>query len=138
MKVLSWQARRFGWTPHSRTLPLPLADETASSHLVEEAVVAFLHVESGDEVQRSRVFRHVLKHLKWLANKRGMRTVVLHSFAHLGGDNSDPAFARDLLRELAERLERTGYQVHCTPFGWFCAWELSVYGDSLAKVWKQV
>ena len=41
------------------------------------------------------------------------------------------------LRDLGERLAGTGYRVEATLFGWFCEWELSVYGESLAKVWKE-
>ena len=85
---------------------------------------------------RKRVFRHTLKHVKWLAGKRGFRRVVLHSFTHLGGENADPEFARGFIEELAERLRGTDYEVKTTPFGYFCEWELSVYGESLAKVWK--
>ncbi len=41
------------------------------------------------------------------------------------------------MNELDERLTSTGYSVKQTPFGWFCAWDLKVYGESMAKVWKQ-
>lgn len=138
MKVLTFQARRFRWKSFSKTL------EQASDEEVEEevhdAVVAFLHAEAKDEAEdeRKRVLRHVLKHVKWLANKRGMKNVVLHSFTHLGAGNADATFARDLIDELAERLGGTGYSVSTTPFGWFCEWDLAVYGESLAKVWKEV
>ena len=105
---------------------------------VNHALVAFLHVEAedADEERHARVFKKALKHLKWLANKRDLKTVVLHSFAHLGGSNATPGFAQSFLDALAERLSTTGYAVHQTPFGYFCSWELEVYGDSLAKVWK--
>ena len=136
MKILTFQARRFWWRSYSKTLE-DVEDEQVEDEATE-AVVAFLHIEARDEPDRSRVFRHVLKHLKWLANKREMRTAVLHSFTHLGGENADPAFARAFMEELAERLGDTGYDVKLTPFGWFCEWELSVYGESLAKVWKEV
>ena len=64
--------------------------------------------------------------------------MVLHSFAHLGGDNAEPDFARALIEELAARLHETGYDVWITPFGYFNEWDLSVYGESMAKVWKQI
>jgi hypothetical protein len=107
---------------------------------MNEAVVAFLHVEAGDQAEerRTSVFNQTLKHLKWIANKRSLRNVVLHSFTHLGGENAEPAFAEGFLVEMKERLEKTGYQVKQTPFGYFCSWELGVYGDSLAKVWKAI
>jgi hypothetical protein len=136
MKLLTFQARRFRWKSFARTLPD--AEDVAVDESVEEAVVVFLHAEARDETDRPRTFRQTLKHVKWLANKRGMRTVVLHSFAHLGGEGGEPAFARAFLAELAERLRATGYDVRVTPFGWVFEWDLAVHGEALAKVWKEV
>jgi len=138
MKLLTFQAERFAWKSHSKTL------ETASEETVDESVsevcVVFAHAEAkdADPEERARVFRHTLKHVKWLANKRKLRKVVLHSFTHLGAENAPPAFAEGFLQELADRLRSTDYEVWTTPFGWFCSWEISVYGDSLAKVWKEI
>jgi hypothetical protein len=136
MKLLTFQAKRFWWRSFSKTLES--AEDVAVEQEVFDAVVAFYQVEAEDAENRASVFRQALKHLKWLANKREMRTVVLHSFTHLGGDNAEPDFARDLTEELAARLRDTGYTVWITPFGYFNEWDLSVYGESLAKVWKQI
>ena len=136
MKLLTFQAKRFRWKSFSKTLPE--AQDLEVDQTVEEAVVVFLHAEERDAAQRDSVFRRTLKHVKWLANKRGMRNVVLHSFTHLGAASAPAEFAQAFLVELAERLGATGYAVWITPFGCFCEWDLSVYGDSLAKVWKEV
>ena len=138
MKLLSFQAERFAWKSFSKTLE-SATDETVDE-AVEEVCVIFAHAEAKDvdPDERTRVFRHTLKHVKWLANKRKLRNVVLHSFTHLGAENAPAEFAEELLLELAERLRSTGYEVWTTPFGWFSSWEISVYGDSLAKVWKEV
>ena len=135
MRILTFLARSFAWQPFSQTLP---DAPPAAAGEVEDAVVAFIQVEAEDAGQRARVFRHALKHLKWLANKKGFRTIVLHSFTHLGGDNADPDFAYTLLTELADRLRTTGYRVEITPFGYFCSWQIDVYGESLAKVYKAI
>lgn len=135
MRVLTFQARRFAWKSFSRTL-----DEVPEQDVddaLDHAVVAFLHIEAADEGEaRPRAFRKTLKHIKWIANKRDLRNVVLHSFTHLGGENASAAFAEAFIDELAERLRNTGYTVKCTPFGYFCSWNLDVYGESLAKVFK--
>ena len=138
MKILSFLAERFAWQPYSRTLPTASDDESGGE--VADAVVLFIHVEARDqgEERRRRVFKKALKHAKWLANKRDLSTIVLHSFTHLGGDNATPEFALAFLEELAERLTNTGYEVATTPFGWFSSWEIAVYGESLAKVWKEI
>ena len=137
MRLLTFQAKRFWWRTFSKTLPD--APDQDVDDAADDCVVAFVHAETCDDGdQRSRVFRHVLKHLKWIANKRHMRTVVLHSFAHLGGESASPEFAQSLLEEIAVRLESTGYTVHKTPFGYFCAWGIDVHGESLAKVYKEI
>ena len=136
MKLLTFQAKRFWWRSYSKTLED--AEDVAVEQEVFDAVVAFYQVEAADAASRASVFRQTLKHLKWLANKRALRVIVLHSFTHLGGENAEPEFARDLTEELAERLRETGYTVWITPFGYFNEWDLSVCGESLAKVWKQI
>ncbi len=138
MKLLTFLARRFAWRAHTRTLEDVL--ESSADEAVEDALVAFLHAEVGDgeEHQRTRVVKHLTKHIKWLAGKRDLKRVVLHSFTHLGAQNAEPDVAQALMNEVEERLARVGYEVHQTPFGHFSEWELSVYGESLAKVWKEI
>jgi hypothetical protein len=138
MRLLCFQAKRFRWQPFERSLPEAAGATEAVE--VRDAVVAFAHVERGDVEGDNveSVFRQTLKHLKWLANKRQLRVVVLHSFAHLGGDGAPPPAAQALLERLAARLSETGYHAYVTPFGWSNEWELSVHGEGLAKVWKQI
>ena len=143
MRLLCFQAHNFGWRSFKRSLDevggAPLASQDVAAMLAE-CVVVFAHAEACDEAAaaRKRAFQQTLKHIKWLCNKRALTNVVLHSFTHLGAESADPAFARDFLDELAERLQRTGYDVRCTPFGHLCEWTLDVYGESLAKVYKQI
>jgi hypothetical protein len=138
MRLLCFQAKRFWWKSFEKTLADAPTQEVEVQ--VHEAVVAFVHVEVGDTdpEREPSVFRQTLKHLKWLANKRDLRVVVVHSFTHLGGDSAAPAAAQGFLERLAQRLTETGYATHITPFGYFNEWDLSVYGESLAKVWKQI
>mgnify|MGYP005841473155 CR=1 FL=1 len=135
MKLLLFQAKKFYWASFSKTL-----DDVPEQEVVEtvtEAVVVFLHAEAEDEA-KPKLETRVVKQIKWLANKRQFKNVVLHSFTHLSGSTASPAFAQGLLDGLAQRLSDTGYQVWQTPFGYFCEWELAVYGDSLAKVFKEL
>ena len=138
MKLLCFQARRFRWKTHSKTLP-EVPDQEVDGE-VKETLVVFLHAEASDAAQdrATSVLRGSLKYIKWLANKRALKNIVLHSFTHLGGESASATFAESLLTALAERLRETGYQVFITPFGYFCEWDLSVYGESLAKVWKEI
>jgi transcriptional regulator of aromatic amino acid metabolism len=138
MKLLCFQAKRFRWKTHSKTLP-DVHDRDIDQE-VAETIVVFVHAEASDAAEEhyGSVSRQVLKHIKWLANKRGLKNIVLHSFTHLGGDTAQPAVAESFIDAAAQRLRDTGYQVWTTPFGYFCEWDLSVYGESLAKVWKEI
>ena len=138
MKLLCFQAKRFRWKTHSKTLP-DVPDREVDQE-VAEALVVFLHaqVDDASDDRSTSVRRQSLKHIKWLANKRALNNIVLHSFTHLGGDTATSAFAESFIDTVAARLRETGYHVWTTPFGYFCEWDLSVYGESLAKVWKEI
>lgn len=138
MKLLCFQAKRFRWKTHSKTIAQ--VPDREVEEIVSDAVIAFVHAESADESEerKASVLRQTLKHIKWLANKRGFKNIVIHSFTHLGGETASAASAEAIIDALAERLRETGYQVWITPFGYFCEWDLNVYGESLAKVWKEI
>jgi hypothetical protein len=138
MKLLCFQAKHFRWKTYSKTL-VEVADQDADEQ-VADAIVIFVHAEKSDEEadKKPSVLRQTLKHIKWLANKRDFKNIVIHSFTHLGGETAAPDFAEALIKAVAERLRENTYTVWTTPFGYFCEWDLSVYGDSLAKVWKEI
>jgi hypothetical protein len=131
-----FQAKRFWWKSFSKTLEdMPEVDVEET---VTDAVVVFLHAEEEDEAKGNPLLTKTLKNIKWLANKRDLKNVVLHSFTHLSDSTASSDYAQAFLESAAERLRGTGYHVWLTPFGYFCEWELSVYGESLAKVFKAV
>ena len=138
MKLLCFQDKSFRWKTNSKTLA-QVADQDVEEQIVD-AVVVFVHAEQSDEeaVKKNSLLRQTLKHVKWLANKRNLKNIVIHSFTHLGGETSSPDFAESFINAMAQRLHESSYRVWTTPFGYFCEWDLSVYGESLAKVWKEI
>lgn len=135
MKLLLFQVKHFYWKSFSKTLEE--VEEKEVETRVENAVVVFLHAEA-DDPQKPKLGTKVLKNIKWLANKRACKNVVLHSFTHLAESTAPPVYAQELLNGLEQRLSGAGYHVRQTPFGYFCEWELSVHGESLAKVFKSL
>ncbi|MFQ5545362.1 MAG: threonyl-tRNA synthetase editing domain-containing protein [Acidiferrobacterales bacterium] len=134
MKLLMFQARRFRFKTFLKTLA-DADDQDVEEDLADVAVI-FVHSEPEDEERRDKVFATALKNTKWLANKRSLKGIVLHSFTHLSSSKAEPDFARTFLDDLAARLRSAGYEVWITPFGYTCEWDLSVHGDSIAKVFK--
>lgn len=138
MKLLTFLAQRFAWTPHARTWEA--ASATSFEGEMHDCVVVFVHVETADldPAAGKSALERVRKHVEWLARKGFAKRVVLHSFAHLGGDTGDPAACSAWIERLRERLVARGFEVASTPFGWTCAWDLSVRGEGHAKVWKEL
>ena len=138
MKLLTFLADRFSWEPFSRTLE-DARDDVAGA-AVEDCVVVFFHAEARDqdEEREGKVFKKTLKHIKWLANKMEFKNVVLHSFTHLGGEGGDAAFAESSRSSWRGACRRPDITCRARRFGWFCSWDISVRGESLAKVWKEV
>ena len=136
MKLLMFLSKEFSFRPFEKTLPE--AEDSSSEVQVSEAAVVFVHSEPQDETDLGGLETKFVKNVKWIAGKRGFKNVVLHSFTHLAEASASPQFAEAFLQNAAARLRNTGYQVTLTPFGWVCEWDLSVYGESLAKVFKSL
>lgn len=136
MKLLMFLAKQFTFRPFEKTLPE--AGDGGSEVRVTDAAIVFVHAEPQDEADPAGIETKFVKNVKWIAGKRGFHNVVLHSFTHLADASASPQFAETFLQSAAARLRNTGYQVALTPFGWVCEWELSVFGESLAKVFKSL
>jgi Archaea-specific editing domain of threonyl-tRNA synthetase len=136
MKLLMFYSPEFWVRPFEKAVPDapdPEGDET-----FREAVVIFYHAEAEDAGREDRVIAKWVKNAKWLAGKFATRTVVLHSFNHLSASKASADSAALMRDEVRSRLERTGYTVFETPFGWQNEWKLHVSGESLAKVFKEI
>jgi hypothetical protein len=136
MKLLMFLAKQFTFRPFEKTLPE--AGDSGSEVQVIDAAIIFVHSEPQDEAEPGSLETKFVKNVKWIAGKRGFKNIVLHSFTHLAESSASPQFAEVFLQSAAARLRNTGYQVVLTPFGWVCEWELSVHGESLAKVFKSL
>ncbi len=134
MKLLMFLAKQFTFRPFEKTLPD--AGDGGGEVRVTDAAVVFVHAEPQDETDAAGLETKFVKNVKWIAGKRELKNIVLHSFTHLADASASPQFAETFLQGAAARLRNTGYQV--TPFGWVCEWELSVFGESLAKVFKSL
>jgi len=135
MKLLMFYTKEWWYKTASKTLETVPHIEIEES--MTDAVVFFFHCESVDEEKYGSVCDKFVKNVKWLAGKFSTKNVVLHSFNHLSSSKSSPEFAKRLLDDVIIRLERTGYTVMQTPFGYFNEFKMHVAGDSLAKVFKE-
>jgi len=136
MKLLMFLAPRFRYRPFVSTSDGARIND--DEQCVRNAAVIFVHAEENDPLAGARLLTKFVKNVKWIANKREYKNVVLHSFTHLSESKSAPEFAESFLSRASERLSASGYRVRLTPFGYSCEWELTVHGEPLAKVFKNL
>jgi hypothetical protein len=135
VKLLMFYTKEWWYKTAAKTLEsVPDREIEESMH---DAVVIFFHSEAEDESRLDSISEKFVKNVKWLAGKFKTKNIVLHSFNHLSSSKSSPDFAKLLLDDVIIRLERTGYTVMQTPFGYFHEFRMHVAGDSLAKVFKE-
>jgi hypothetical protein len=136
VRLLCFLARRFAWQPHAQALPTAPFGQPPGE--CADCVVVFVHGEPADEPPErwKSTQDHARKHVEWMARKRDLKRVVLHSFAHLAEESASPEFTDRWIQVLAERLRGRGYEVATTAFGWTNAWQMDVHGEPMAKVGK--
>jgi hypothetical protein len=130
------------YSPEFWVKPWEKAVPDAAQQMMEQtfhkAAVIFYHAEAEDSARRSGVIAKWVKNAKWLAGKFNTKTIVLHSFNHLSQSKASPESAAEMRAEVRGRLERAGFDVFETPFGWQNEWKLHVSGESPAKVFKEI
>lgn len=136
MKVLVFYVSKFQYTPQQKSLDIA-PDNHNGTHTIEDAVLAFIHVEPSDQEEslKSRD-KKLANHLKWCCRKNDTKKVVIHSFAHLSEAKADWEFTKELLDNCEQRLLNVGYETHQTPFGYFLDLHMDAPGNSLARLWK--
>ncbi len=112
-------------------------DIEVKEYQFEDVVLCFVHAEPDDEEYGSKKITKILKNIKWLCGKLNKKRVLLHSFAHLGEKKSNPAFGKEVLDKVEERLKNVGYEVFQTPYGWFLDFESKWRGHPLGRIYKE-
>lgn len=127
----------FSYSPAIKNLEN--VSETTGGRSFSNAILAFIHVEQADEEYdlKSRE-KKLVNHLKWVARKNGIQSVILHSFAHLSDSKASAEFTKDLFDQAEKRLQNTGYQANQTPFGYFLDLQIKAPGFSLARIWASL
>lgn len=136
MKLLMFLSPRFRFRPFLSASDGQSLDGEART--VSNAAVIFVHAEAGDPDSADKLLKKFVKNVKWIANKRDYKDVVLHSFTHLSESKAPAEFAASFLDRASQKLASAGYRVELTPFGYSCEWDLAVHGEPLAKVFKKL
>jgi threonyl-tRNA synthetase len=137
MRLLIWHVDAFVAEPTERGRS-PVADVEPHTVRVKDALVVFAAVEKKDEAEPGATAERAAAAIAQVAKQLGARTVVLHSFAHLFVELSTPEIAQQILNATQTGLERAGYNVGQTAFGWFNRLDMQAKGHPLSRVARQV
>ncbi|KHO54818.1 MAG: hypothetical protein J4478_03995 [Candidatus Diapherotrites archaeon] len=131
MKLLMFHAKEFWYKPHAGL------GDAAESDKITDAIVAFIHVEESDKDRVEEIVGKSAGNIQWLAKKNNTDKVVLHSFAHLSSSKAEPETADRIIQKIGEKLKKN-LTAQTVPFGRFYEFSIHVFGQSLAKVFKDI
>ena len=134
MRVMLWYCSEFSWQPSMKTVE---SAEEAKPGTYANQVVAFVHVEPKDIESGSQSETKLVKNCKWLARKWGVKSIILHSFAHLGTEKADVEESKKLFDRVETRLKNADYEVIQTPYGYFLDINIKAPGKPLARIYKE-
>lgn len=96
---------------------------------VDDLVVAFIAVESGDDGIAGKAVEEIRE---WLDKVRCNR-LMLYPYAHLSSNLADAKDALKVIKDMERMLKDNGITVYRAPFGWTKAFTLSIKGHPLAE-----
>ena len=138
MRMLIWHVDRFKCTITEKGRS-PLIEEVSSPETeAHEALIIFASVEKSDEAAPQRVAEKAAEEIFNISQKLKAEQVVLHPFAHLFAQLSNPQIAVQVLDHIRKTLEERGLQAVRTPFGWFNRLDIQAKGHPLSRLARTV
>ncbi len=112
-------------------------EEGMRSGRMDDALVAFIAVESVDEAEMMSVIERGCSEIRGVANDLGVRRIVLYPYAHLSSDLSSPDVAISVLKGLEAGLD-SDFEVMRAPFGWYKGFTLKCKGHPLSELSRTI
>ncbi len=131
MKVLLIHAEKIWYKTHRKALKRP--PDPPGEYEAEEAVVAYVTVEAGDDEEvMERAAEDIID---YTVNTVKANTIVLYPYAHLSNRLEKPPKAHYILTQLEARIrEKYSGDLHRAPFGWYKEFLLHAKGHPLAEL----
>jgi len=113
------------------------AEEIASKSKVklEDLVVAFVAVESGDD---ESVAKAAVDEIKKYLDTVKINRLLVYPYAHLSSDLAPPSVAVDIIKSVESFAKGSIDQVYRAPFGWTKSFNIKVKGHPLAENAKEI
>lgn len=127
MRVLQLHCDSIEYNPTKKEIKS--AEEiTPEPKKIEEVVVCFVAIESGDD---SEIAQKAIAEIKASMGKVGCKKLLLYPYAHLSSNLASPSTALSLLKEMESSA--SDLEVSHAPFGWTKSYNVKVKGHPLAE-----
>ena len=133
MRILQLHCDSIEYTPIKKEIKIAENIENPQTQKLEDIVVAFVAIESGDD---SSVAQNAISQIKNSMEKIGCEKLLLYPYAHLSSDLASPKNAMSLLDEMEQNA--SGLEVSHSPFGWTKSYKVQVKGHPLAESSKVI
>ena len=104
----------------------------------ENALVAFITVESPDENALENVVSEAATSIADVARKVGATKIVVYPYAHLSPDLSTPTTGIRALKMVEDSLKEMGFEVLRSPFGWYKSFTVKCKGHPLSELSRTI
>jgi len=115
----------------------PVAEDIADdmhSGRMEEVLVVFVTVESGDESTALQVSAEAVTDIAETMTRVGAERVMIYPYAHLSGDLAKPKACLDVLKLMYDMLKAKGIETSRAPFGWYKSFTVKCKGHPLSEL----
>ena len=133
MKMLLIHAEKFRYKTKEKTRISEDIPEDKREKSFENALVAFIAVEKGDEKDIDKISERAAKEILDVYNKVKASTIVLYPYAHLSSNLASPNDALNVLKKIEEKLN-----CYRAPFGWYKEFEIKCYGHPLSELSREI
>ncbi|HUV80544.1 MAG TPA: threonine--tRNA ligase [Candidatus Bathyarchaeia archaeon] len=105
---------------------------------IEEALVAFIAVESEDEKNVRYIVEKAAEEANSIYRQVNAERIVLYPYAHLSSELASPETSVEILRGLEADLLSSGIEVKRAPFGWYKSFTLRCKGHPLSELSRKI
>ncbi len=130
--LIEFQAKK----PALRDLP-DLPDDAKEGRL-EDALVVFFSVESGDTDASDAIVQQALAEVQDVAGQVNAQNIAMYPYAHLSEDLAPPRDAQRIGSAFKDAVDEEGYTTIEAPFGWYKAFTLQAKGHPLSELSRSV
>lgn len=109
-----------------------------SSDSLEDVLVAFSAIESGDAEGIDDVVDQTIQAIDDVSGQINCRRVMVYPYAHLSSDLAKPDLAVETLKKIESLLGKKGYEVKRAPFGWYKSFKIACKGHPLSELSRTI